>query len=49
VTQVRQPIYTQSVERWRSYEAALGPLLECLGTAAAGWKHEKGFFCQRIT
>ncbi|MFA6119954.1 MAG: sulfotransferase [Sideroxydans sp.] len=31
VTQVRQPIYTTSVERWRSYEKFLGPLLEQLG------------------
>ena len=26
VTQVRQPIYTRSVARWKNYEAALGPL-----------------------
>ena len=31
VTQVRQPIYNTSVERWRKYEAHLGPLLEALG------------------
>lgn len=31
VTQVRQPIYTSSVERWRNYEQFLGPLLEALG------------------
>ncbi len=31
VTQVRQPIYTSSVERWRKYEAHLGPLLDALG------------------
>jgi len=31
VTQVRQPIYKSSVERWRSYEAFLGPLLDELG------------------
>lgn len=30
VTQVRQPIYTSSVERWRNYEKYLGPLLEGL-------------------
>ena len=30
VTQVRQPIYTRSLERWRNYEAALQPLLERL-------------------
>jgi hypothetical protein len=29
--QVRKPIYTGSVERWRRYEAHLGPLLEALG------------------
>jgi hypothetical protein len=28
VTQVRQPIYKSSVERWRHYEAYLGPLLK---------------------
>ena len=33
VTQVRQPIYTRSVERWRSYAPALAPLLEILGPA----------------
>ena len=27
VTQVRQPIYNTSVERWRNYEKHLGPLL----------------------
>lgn len=31
VTQVRQPIYSTSVERWRSYEKFLGPLLNQLG------------------
>lgn len=31
VWQVRQPIYKGSVERWRKYEAHLGPLLEALG------------------
>jgi len=30
VTQVRQPIYKRSLERWRSYEDALQPLLERL-------------------
>lgn len=28
VTQVRQPVYKSSVERWRVYEKFLGPLLE---------------------
>ena len=28
--QVRQPIYNSSVERWRSYEKYLGPLLDVL-------------------
>jgi tetratricopeptide (TPR) repeat protein len=36
VTQVRQPIYTSSVERWRHYEKFLGPLLEGLGEYAPG-------------
>lgn len=31
ITQVRRPIYQTSVERWRKYEAHLGPLLEALG------------------
>lgn len=31
VTQVRQPIYSSSVERWRPYEKHLGPLLDVLG------------------
>lgn len=31
VTQVRQPIYTSSVERWRKYEKFLKPLLDELG------------------
>jgi hypothetical protein len=32
--QVRQPIYTTSVERWRPYEAYLRPLIEALGPIA---------------
>lgn len=31
VTQVRQPIYNSSVQRWRKYERFLGPLIEALG------------------
>lgn len=34
VVQVRQPIYTSSVERWRKYEKHLGPLLDALGEFA---------------
>jgi tetratricopeptide (TPR) repeat protein len=34
VTQVRQPIYKSSVERWRPYEKFLGPLLDALGDLA---------------
>ncbi|MDR3406563.1 MAG: tetratricopeptide repeat protein [Chthoniobacter sp.] len=34
VTQVRQPIYQRSLERWRHYESALSPLLEILEAAA---------------
>jgi tetratricopeptide (TPR) repeat protein len=34
VSQVRQPVYRQSVERWRRYEEALAPLLKKLETAA---------------
>lgn len=33
VWQVRQPIYKGSVERWRKYEAHIGPLLDALGIA----------------
>jgi hypothetical protein len=29
-TQVRQPIYKSSLERWRRYEKHLGPLLAAL-------------------
>ncbi|MFA5372229.1 MAG: sulfotransferase, partial [Sideroxydans sp.] len=36
VTQVRQPIYTTSVERWRKYEKSLGPLLDELGDLVPG-------------
>ncbi len=32
--QVRQPIYTSSVERWRHYQQWLGPLLTVLGTVS---------------
>ena len=31
ITQVRQPIYTTSLQRWRRYERFLGPLKEGLG------------------
>lgn len=34
VAQVRQPVYKSSVERWRSYEKFLGPLLGALGDSA---------------
>jgi hypothetical protein len=32
--QVRQPIFTSSLQRWRRYEDRLGPLLEALGPYA---------------
>lgn len=35
ITQVRQPIYTTSMERWRRYEKFLGPLQEALGELVA--------------
>jgi hypothetical protein len=35
VTQVRQPIYARSVDRWRRYEAELGPLFATIETAGA--------------
>jgi tetratricopeptide (TPR) repeat protein len=31
-TQIRQPIYTRSVERWKRYEKHLGPLLRALAS-----------------
>lgn len=31
ITQVRQPVYTSSVEKWRNYASHLGPLAEVLG------------------
>ncbi len=34
VWQVRQPLYRSSVERWRRYEAHLGPLFDALGELA---------------
>jgi tetratricopeptide (TPR) repeat protein len=34
VSQVRQPIYTNSVKRWLAYEEFLGPLLKELGVSA---------------
>jgi hypothetical protein len=34
ITQVRQPVYTSSVERWRHYEKHLQPLLDALGVYA---------------
>ena len=33
--QVRQPVYRQSIGRWRQYAQHLGPLLDTLGTQAA--------------
>jgi Flp pilus assembly protein TadD/LPS sulfotransferase NodH len=34
VAQVRRPIFTSSIERWRRYEKHLGPLFEALGPYA---------------
>lgn len=36
MSQVRQPMYKSSVERWRHYEKFLGPLLDALGPASSG-------------
>lgn len=36
VTQVRQPIYKTSVDRWRKYETHLEPLLDVLGDLVPG-------------
>ena len=38
ITQIRQPIYTSSIERWRHYEKHLQPLLDALGDLATGVK-----------
>ncbi|MDF2763836.1 MAG: hypothetical protein K0S81_830 [Rhodospirillales bacterium] len=38
--QVRQPLYTGSVGRWRRYEKHLGPLLEALGDSIPADKAE---------
>jgi hypothetical protein len=38
VTQVRKPIYTTSVNRWKKYEKYLGPLLEELGDIPAQYE-----------
>ena len=35
-TQVRQPIYSSAVGRWRVYERHLGPLLDALNVPASG-------------
>jgi hypothetical protein len=32
--QVRQPIYTSSVKRWKHYESKIQPLIEALGDLA---------------
>jgi tetratricopeptide (TPR) repeat protein len=32
--QVRQPLFRSSLQRWRKYESAIGPLLEALGVDA---------------
>jgi len=34
--QVRQPLFTRSVGRWRKYERHIGPLLEVLAQGAVG-------------
>ncbi len=36
LTQVRQPIYTSSVGRWKNYERQLQPLIEALGMTGCG-------------
>jgi hypothetical protein len=35
--QVRQPIFTDGVDQWRSYEPWLSPLKEALGDALVSW------------
>lgn len=36
--QVRQPISRDSLDQWRNFEFALGPLTAALGDALAGWR-----------
>ena len=36
-TQVRQPLYKTSVEKWKHYEPYLQPLVDGLGDLAKGW------------
>ena len=42
VTQVRKPIYTTSVNRWRKYEPYLKPLLDELGPLVKEYEDELG-------
>ncbi|HUR89858.1 MAG TPA: sulfotransferase [Ramlibacter sp.] len=39
-SQVRKPIYTTSVNRWRKYESYLGPLLEEIGDIVESYEKE---------
>jgi tetratricopeptide (TPR) repeat protein len=39
-SQVRKPIYTTSVNRWRKYESYLGPLLEEIGDIVEAYEKE---------
>jgi tetratricopeptide (TPR) repeat protein len=41
VTQVRQPVYTRSVARWKNYKPALAPLFQQLGSGL-GQEHREG-------
>jgi hypothetical protein len=40
VTQVRRPIYTDSINRWRKYEPYLKPLLDELGPLVREYEEE---------
>ncbi|MBK6288765.1 MAG: sulfotransferase [Pseudomonadales bacterium] len=35
--QVRQPLYSSSVNHWRNFRGHLGPLIEVIGTELEGW------------
>jgi hypothetical protein len=37
--QVRKPLFRSSLQRWRRYEAELGPLIQALGEARAMMAH----------
>ena len=45
--QVRQPIYRDSTEEWRAYEAHLAPLAAALGDVISSYPEAPAAFLQR--